>query len=240
MNDPACPPLARRIVLGRRHPGRPGRRLRALRPDRSRRAKPPPDAVHACGHDVAQADASQGREGRGRGAAKVPRPRKPRRLPRKPRRWPRTRRPTPTRRRTSRSTATGSASRTAIPAAEAQARRSSGLGGTDREYDSFDQFVHEDRGLAVMVVGIVFIVFLTPVLITGLVIWYKLRKNRMLNDTMIQLAEKGVVPTAEMLQALQLGPDVGRRQRDGRARRRWWNRSRRCAATRHGRTCARA
>jgi len=80
-----------------------------------------------------------------------------------------------------------------------------GLGGPDREYDSFEQFMHEDRGLAAMVVGIVFIVFLTPVLITGLLIWYKLRKNRMLNETMIQLAEKGVAPTTEMLQALQSG-----------------------------------
>ena len=80
-----------------------------------------------------------------------------------------------------------------------------GLGSTDKEYDSFDQFVHEDRGLAFMVIGIVFIVFLTPVLITGLFIWYKLRKNRMLNDTMVQLAEKGVAPTGDMLQALVSG-----------------------------------
>ena len=80
-----------------------------------------------------------------------------------------------------------------------------GLGSTDREYDSFEQFVHEDRGLAAMVIGIVFIVFLTPVLITGLLIWYKLRKNRMLNDTMMKLAEKGVVPPAEALQALNSG-----------------------------------
>ena len=80
-----------------------------------------------------------------------------------------------------------------------------GLGGGDREYDSFEQFMHEDRGLAAMVVGIVFIVFLTPVLITGLLIWYKLRKNRMLNDTMMQLAAKGVVPPAEALLALNSG-----------------------------------
>jgi len=46
------------------------------------------------------------------------------------------------------------------------------------------------------------------VLITGLLIWYKLRKNRMLNETMIQLAEKGVAPTTEMLQALQSGRTI--------------------------------
>ncbi len=80
-----------------------------------------------------------------------------------------------------------------------------GLGGTDREYDSFDQFLHEDRGLAFMVVSIVFVVFLTPVLITSLLIWYKLRKYRLLNDTMVQLAEKGVVPSADVMQAMQSG-----------------------------------
>jgi hypothetical protein len=83
-----------------------------------------------------------------------------------------------------------------------------GVAGVDREYDSFEQFVHEDRGLAAMVVAIVFVVFLTPVLITGLLIWYKLRKNRMLNETMVKLAEKGVVPPADALQALHNGQTV--------------------------------
>jgi hypothetical protein len=80
-----------------------------------------------------------------------------------------------------------------------------GIGGGDREYDSFEQFVHQERGLAVLVFGVVFIVLLTPILIIALVIWYKLRKNRMLNETMMQLAEKGVVPPAEALQALNSG-----------------------------------
>ena len=90
-----------------------------------------------------------------------------------------------------------------------------------------------------MVFGIVFVVFLTPVLIIGLVIWYKLRKNRMLNETMMQLAEKGVVPPAEALQALTPG---GRRPPPTRwlRARRWSSRPRRCAPAPRGRTCARA
>jgi hypothetical protein len=80
-----------------------------------------------------------------------------------------------------------------------------GIGGTDREYDSVDQFAKQDPGLFAMVVGVVFIVFLTPVLVIALLIWYKLRKNRMLNDTMLQLAEKGVIAPAEAMQALQTG-----------------------------------
>jgi hypothetical protein len=56
-----------------------------------------------------------------------------------------------------------------------------------------------------MIFGVVFIVLLTPVLIIALVVWYKVRKNRMLNDTMLKLAEKGVVPPAEAMQALNAG-----------------------------------
>ena len=56
-----------------------------------------------------------------------------------------------------------------------------------------------------MVLGIVFIVFLTPILIIALIIWYKMRKNRMQNETMLTLAEKGIVPPAEAMQAIGTG-----------------------------------
>lgn len=82
--------------------------------------------------------------------------------------------------------------------------RISGLGG-DREYDSFDQFLDRDPALAAMVLGIVFIVFLTPILIIGLVIWYKMRKNRMQNEMMLRLAEKGIVPPADAIAAIGSG-----------------------------------
>ncbi|HTP99944.1 MAG TPA: DUF6249 domain-containing protein [Casimicrobiaceae bacterium] len=75
----------------------------------------------------------------------------------------------------------------------------------DRQYDSFDQFLDSDPALASMVLGIVFIVFLTPILIIGLIIWYKMRKNRMQQDTMLRLAEKGIVPPADALQAVAMG-----------------------------------
>lgn len=76
-----------------------------------------------------------------------------------------------------------------------------GLGGVDRQYDSFDQFLDRDPGLAFLVMGIVFIVFLTPILIIALVVWYKVRRNRMQNETMLKLAEKGIAPPVA-LQAL--------------------------------------
>ena len=72
----------------------------------------------------------------------------------------------------------------------------------DRDYDSFDQFLDRDPALASMVLGIVFIVFLTPILLIGLIIWYKIRKNRMQNETLLKLAEKGVVAPGEAMQAI--------------------------------------
>jgi len=79
------------------------------------------------------------------------------------------------------------------------------VGGVDRHYDSFDQFLDRDPGLAFLVMGVVFLVFLTPILIIGLVVWYKVRRNRMQNETMLKLAEKGIVPSVETLQAVGSG-----------------------------------
>ena len=77
-----------------------------------------------------------------------------------------------------------------------------GVLGDDREFESFNDFVHTEPGLAFMVVSIVALVFLSPVLAIALILWYRMRKARMLNETMLKLAEKGVVPPAEALGAL--------------------------------------
>lgn len=77
--------------------------------------------------------------------------------------------------------------------------------GTSEEFQSFDQFVDKAPEIAAAVVLIVLIAFLTPIIIIVLVIWYKMRKNRLLSETMIKLAEKGVMPSAEALQALGTG-----------------------------------
>ena len=92
---------------------------------------------------------------------------------------------------------------------EPPARRHKGitinLDGADRQYDSFDQFLDRDPALAGLVFGIVFVVFLTPILIIGLIVWYKMRKSRMQNETMLKLAEKGIVPPAEAVAAVGSG-----------------------------------
>lgn len=83
-----------------------------------------------------------------------------------------------------------------------------GFGG-DREYDSFESFVQDAPWLAGLVFMVVLLVFLVPLLIIVLLIWYKVRKNRMLNETMLKLAEKGVVPPAEAMAALDANRATG-------------------------------
>ena len=82
--------------------------------------------------------------------------------------------------------------------------RIQGAGGA-REFDSFEQFIDQAPWIAGLVFSVTFLVFLTPILIIALVIWYKMRKTRMLNETMIRLAEKGVVPPAEAYAAVAGG-----------------------------------
>ena len=80
-----------------------------------------------------------------------------------------------------------------------------GIFGDDREYNSVADFAHTEPGLAFMVVMIVAVVFLSPVLAIALILWYRMRKARMLNETMLRLAEKGIVPPADAMSALAGG-----------------------------------
>jgi len=77
--------------------------------------------------------------------------------------------------------------------------------GRDREYDSFEQFVQDAPWLAGLVFTTVLLVFLVPLLIIVLLIWYKIRKNRMANETMLKLAERGVVPPTAAMDAVASG-----------------------------------
>jgi len=86
--------------------------------------------------------------------------------------------------------------------------RIEGLRG-DKEYDSFESFVDDAPWLAGLVFMIVALIFATPLLLIILIIWYKMRKARMLNETMVKLAERGVVPSAEAMDALASGRSVG-------------------------------
>ena len=84
--------------------------------------------------------------------------------------------------------------------------RIEGLGlGRDRYYDSFEQFINDAPLLAGLVFLIVLTVFLVPLLIIILLVWYKLRRNRLANETLLKLAERGVVPPAAAMEAVASG-----------------------------------
>lgn len=77
--------------------------------------------------------------------------------------------------------------------------------GRERNYDDFGHFVRDEGALAGMAVAIVFIVFLAPVLIVALIVGYRIRKARMLNETMLKLAERGIVTSDAVIHSLASG-----------------------------------
>lgn len=77
--------------------------------------------------------------------------------------------------------------------------------GHDRVYDSFEQFMREAPATALFVFLIVTVVFLVPLLAVALLVWYKIRKTRMQHETMLKLAERGIVPPATAMEALASG-----------------------------------
>jgi len=72
----------------------------------------------------------------------------------------------------------------------------------DAEFDSFEEFVEKAPWLAALVFLVVSLVFLTPILILALIVWYKMRSNRMRNETMLKLAERGVVAPVDAIAAM--------------------------------------
>jgi len=80
-----------------------------------------------------------------------------------------------------------------------------GAGEKDRELDAMNDFVKNEPELAGMVVAVVAIVFLSPVFLVAVVMAYRMRKARLLNETLLRLAERGVVAPAEAMQALAAG-----------------------------------
>ncbi len=72
----------------------------------------------------------------------------------------------------------------------------------DREYGSFGELVHDEPAIAGMVIAIVAIVFFAPVLAIALIVFYRIRKTRMQNETMLKLAERGIVAAPEGLAAV--------------------------------------
>jgi Domain of unknown function (DUF6249) len=75
----------------------------------------------------------------------------------------------------------------------------------DDDFNSFNDALHT----APWVVGLAFLVagsiLLTPVFLLIGIIWYKLRKTRLQNEAVLMLAERGVMPPAQAVDAVMSG-----------------------------------
>jgi len=75
------------------------------------------------------------------------------------------------------------------------------------QFDDFD--FQRAMDVAPWIVGVVFLVlgsiFLTPIILLVGIIWYKLRKTRLQNDAVLKLAERGVMPSAQAVDAVMAG-----------------------------------
>ena len=101
----------------------------------------------------------------------------------------------------------------AIPAADASADDPDEPPSFDRrhprvQFDDFDSF-KQAMDVAPWIVGVVFLVlgsiFLTPIILLIGIIWYKLRKTRLQNEAVLKLAERGVMPSAQAVDAVIAG-----------------------------------
>lgn len=76
------------------------------------------------------------------------------------------------------------------------------------QIDGLDSF-QQAMDVAPWIVGVVFLVlgsiFLTPIILLVGIIWYKLRKTRLQNEAVLKLAERGVMPSAQAVDAVVSG-----------------------------------
>ena len=76
---------------------------------------------------------------------------------------------------------------------------------SDREFEVFNDV----KKTAPWIIGMVFLfvglLFLTPILLLVGIVWYKLRKTRMQNEVLLKLAERGVMPPAQAIEAISSG-----------------------------------
>jgi hypothetical protein len=91
--------------------------------------------------------------------------------------------------------------------------RKGGMGGAGdaavtiegQDFESFEQFVEQAPWLAGLVFMVVALVFLVPLLLIVIVIWYKVRRTRMVNEAMLKLAERGAIAPADAMEAIASG-----------------------------------
>ena len=76
---------------------------------------------------------------------------------------------------------------------------------SDRDFEQF----HDVKKTAPWFIGVMFLfvgaLFLTPIILLIGIVWYKLRKARMQNEALLKLAERGVMPSAQVIDAVTSG-----------------------------------
>jgi hypothetical protein len=75
----------------------------------------------------------------------------------------------------------------------------------DQEFEEFNNI----KRTAPWFIGVMFLfvgaLFLTPIILLVGIVWYKLRKARMQNEALLKLAERGVMPAAQAIEAVTTG-----------------------------------
>jgi len=75
----------------------------------------------------------------------------------------------------------------------------------DDDFNSFNDALHTAPWVVALAFLVAGSVFLTPVFLLIGIIWYKLRKTRLQNEAVLMLAEKGVMPPAQAVDAVMSG-----------------------------------
>jgi hypothetical protein len=76
---------------------------------------------------------------------------------------------------------------------------------SDPDFESFKDVAKTAPWMIGAILLVAGSIFLTPIILLVGVVWYKLRKTRMQNEVLLALAEKGVVPTAQAVDAVTSG-----------------------------------
>ncbi len=76
---------------------------------------------------------------------------------------------------------------------------------SDRDFESFKDVATTAPWMIGAILLVAGSIFLTPIILLVGIVWYKLRKTRMQNEALLMLAEKGVLPAAQAVDAVTSG-----------------------------------
>jgi hypothetical protein len=83
-----------------------------------------------------------------------------------------------------------------------RSRRITVRGATELDDRDVEALAHMSKFAAPVAIVAVTLLFVAPLLAIALVIWYKMRRTRMLNETLLKFAERGIAPPPQAFEAL--------------------------------------